>query len=292
MLWQQVIVLQIIARSITTLWSRKLTIWHPKAVFSTSVIMYAVVATTGLCLSLINNNGSLPVFTNPTVFWYLLGEGILIPISWIAQYRLLAHVGASSAVVAQTLNYVTVALFGFVFLGDPVSMAIVVGGLLLISGVVLALSIKKPSVNQTDTVPINRKILLIAISSLSLAGGLVFEKLAIEALGVWSYSFYGWTMQFIGAVVLFCLFGRQELTLFKPKFVFGAIVAGLLMSLAGSLFIYSLSKGLLSATILTATANIAITSVLAMWLLKERNEIVKRIIAVLLSIGGLAIVFL
>lgn len=273
-----------------TIWYRIVSIKNKNKFFLLSFVVYGVVALVGLMLALASFRGVLPSFPSGSARWYLIGEGILIPLSWLAQFKLLTLIGAANIAIAQTINFVTVALFGFLFLGDTLSSHILLGGTLLIAGVIIAFSIKRDEKIKKNA-PLVIKVGLLLVSSLSLAGGLMFEKLAIDSISVWSYSFYGWGMQFVGAAILLIIFGRKEIAKTNSSFWPQALIAGLLTALAGALFIFSLSKGLLSVIILAASAKVALTSILAIWLLKERNNIKRRILAISVTITGLIIIF-
>jgi uncharacterized membrane protein len=110
-------------------------------------------------------------------------------------------------------------------------------------------------------------------------------------MGVWSYVLYGWTLQFIGAAILFIIFGRVELKKVQRGFWPAALLAGVLTSLTGALFIIALSKGMLSEVILSSIAKVVLTTVLAVIVLKERNKIGRRFAALTLAIVGLIMLF-
>jgi drug/metabolite transporter (DMT)-like permease len=275
-----------------TIWYRKVSIWYPKRIFSISLSIYVVVALTGFLLGFFHNDFTLPPFPNGKVLLYILGEGFFIPVAWLFSYKLLSIIGASSMAIAQSVNFLTTALFGIILLGDPFSLYLLVGGSLLISGVILALTVNKQGAKKTNKARTSYKIALLLAGSICLAFGLIFEKLAIDSIGVWDYALYGWGMQLVGAIVLFVIFGRNELKKEKlPNFWRKSFFAGFLTAISGGLFIYSLSKGLLSSVILASSAKVALTSVLAFWILRERNHLAKRVTAMLLSILGLLVIF-
>lgn len=289
MSWSYSILLQIVFGTFNNIWVRKVSTWHPKSLFATSFIVYGIVAIVGVVFTLYNNDWSLPSIPSIAGIRYVIGEGILIPISWLAQYKLISLIGASNAVVAKTLNYVTVAVFGFVFLAEPIGVSILLGGPLLLAGAVTALSIRKADSSSHTHISISKKVSLLVISSVALGFGLVFEKLAITEIGVWSYTMYGWSAQFLGATILFILFGRKEIPYITRKFSLHASITGLMTSLTGVLFVYSLSKGLLSSTILVASASVSLTAFVAIWLLRERNQLLRRAISIALAVAGLII---
>ena len=180
---------------------------------------------------------------------------------------------------------------GILLLDEPLTVGLFVGAMLLLSGVYLALSVNGRHVKKNN-VTLAKKLYLLCMSALLLSIGLLFEKLAINSIGVWDYAMFGWAAQGAGAVILFSIFGRQELGLQRTaRFWRYAFVAGLLTTLTGSLFIYALSTSMLSSVVLASTAKITLTSVLAFWLLKERTYLGKRIAAVALAVCGLLAIF-
>lgn len=291
MVWQQIILLQIIAGSVLTLWSRKISLEFTKHIFSIFLTVYVVVAITGVILSLAVNNGNAPSLPDNQTSMYIVAEGVLIPLSWLFSYKLLSIIGASSMSIAQSLNFLAAASLGIILLGDPLSIFIIFGAILLLTGVVLVLGIQNAK-KKNQNVSITLKIILLMMSSITLSLGLLFEKLAIDGIGVWGYAFYGWSAQLMGAIVLFAIFGRRELhNTFTGKFWKSAGITGLLTALSGALFIYSLSKGLLSSVVLASSAKIILTSLLAYWILHERNDVTKRVIAMILAVLGLIVIF-
>lgn len=291
MIWQQVILWQIIASSVMTIWYRVSSVRYTKKTFSISLAVYFVVALAGFALSFVHNQFLVPDFPNSKGVLYVLIEGACIPLAWLFSYKLLSVIGASSMVVAQTVNFLLVALFGIIFLGDKFNVFIMLGGILLIGGVGLALTTNGQN-RHKNSASLSYKVLLLSLGSLFLAIGLTFEKLAINEIGVWNYAMYGWGAQLVGAVVLFALFGRKELQVHAAKgFYRSALFAGFLTAVSGGLFIYSLSKGVLSSVILASSAKVALTSILAFWVLKERNNLRRRVAAMAVSIVGLVVIF-
>lgn len=291
MTWQQVMMMQIIASTAMTLWYRKISVTYPKNTFTTFLFVYIGVATAGVVLSVVGQGGIAPL-PRGVVLWYILGEGLLIPLSWLLAYKLLSIIGASAMAIAQSITFLTTALFGVLFLHEPLTLGLFFGALFLLSAVYIALSVKSTKTIKSK-VSFGYKLFLLAAGSVALATGLVFEKLAITSVGVWSYAMYGWFGQFLGAACIVWLFGRHAFFQQLPRRYIGhATLAACVTPVTGGLFILALSKGTLSAIIISSTAKIALTSVLAFWLLKERNNLPKRIIAFTLAVCGLGIVFL
>lgn len=291
MIWQQVILLQIIAGSVLTLWSRKISLQYSNYIFSIFLTVYIIVALVGMVLAITVNNGNIPTLPSGVNWAYIALEGILIPLAWLFSYKLLSIIGASSMGIAQSVNFLVAATLGIFILGDPLGWEIIIGAALLLTGVIIVLQLRNPTIKMQN-IGILQKFVLLFLSSVALSFGLLFEKLAIDGIGVWGYSFYGWSAQLVGALVLFIIFGRKELKhKFTSNFWKNASIVGLLTSVSGALFIYSLSKGQLSSVVLASSAKIVLTSILAYWILHERNDLQMRFLAMVLAVIGLIVIF-
>lgn len=301
--WQQVMLLQIVVSSFMAIWYRKVAIKHKSNFFTTAIIVYFVVAFMGIIYSLINNNWAIPAVPDINQLKYALFAGLLIPVSWLLYFIIIARVGAFSAGIAQNFNFVILAGLGFVILKDPLQITTVVGGLFIAAAVWAALSINVPKTTvatnsgdnsgklaQFKAHPLANMVIII-IAALALAFGLLFEKLALDSMGVWTYTTYGWSAQFATTVLIFLVFGRHEISKINPLYIRNAFIAGLFTAAAGGLFVYALSNGLLSSIAIASSAKVALTAVLAIVILKETNNIKLRLIALALTIIGLTIMF-
>lgn len=285
MSWQIIITLQVIVGSFLTIIIRYFSLRSQKAFFSIGAFSYLAIALVGALLSLAVNH-QLPALPSLSGWLYLIGVGLAIPVGWLAQYRLISLLGASNAVLIGTINSMVAALFGIVFLQDHFSVTFMIGTVLLIGSSALALRIK-PDAAHHDPTPLMYKLLLIGLGTLAFAVGMVCEKQAITSLGVWNYAFYGWTMQAIGAFLLLVIFGRHDRKYITKSVAKQGLLIGFLTSISGSLFIYALSLGSLSHTIIGSTGKVALTMIIAAIVFKERNALVLRITALVLSICGL-----
>ncbi len=290
MAWYHVMVMQIIAGSMATLWYRRTSVLYKNKHFLIMLVVYACVAMAGVVLSLVANSGSIARINSVSQLMYVITVGIAIPISWLAQYKLISHIGAANVAITQAVNFLTVALFGFIFLGDSISLYTIFGAITLLFALYVSFSITKVG-SKRSTLSLQKKIIFVAISSIALAVGLACEKLAIDSMGVWSYVLYGWTLQFVGAAIIFLIFGRKEIKKIPSSLWFAAFIAGTLTAFSGALFILALSKGMLSEVILSSIAKVVLTTVLAIIVLKERNNINRRLLALCLAIVGLIMLF-
>ena len=94
----------------------------------------------------------------------------------------------------------------------------------------------------------------------------------------------------IGVTLLFILFDRNEIPYINREIIQKGLLLGLITSIAGGLYIYALSLASLSHTIIATSGKVAITVLLAAVFLKERNNLLLRITAFLLSMIGLWLV--
>lgn len=288
MTWQIAITLQILASVVMTMFTRRITLSNKNVFISIGVGSYFVVAICGIILS-ITSNGGLPALPSATAWGYILIEGLCIPASWLIQYKLISRIGAGNAITVSTLNTISTALLGILFLSEGVSMHFIVGALFIIGGTLITLRIH-PDLDHHSRPPLMLLLTLVTAGAVLFAIGMYFEKIAINTIGVWNYSAYGWGMQLVGVTILFLLFGRKELPHITHQVIRHSLLLGLTTSVAGGLYIYALSIGSLSHTVVATSGKVAITALLAAVFLKERNNLVLRFTAFLLSIIGLWVI--
>lgn len=288
MSWQIAITLQVIASSFMTLLSRRITLSARKVFFGIALISYFMIALMGFlyALTALHTAPAIPAFH---AWRYLLIEGICIPTAWLIQYRTISYIGAGNAVVVSTLNTVSAALAGILFFRDPLSAGFVFGGLCIITGALASLRLPADTQHHTSSSLLKKSSLVIA-GALFFAIGMAAEKEAITIIGVWDYATYGWGMQLVGATILFSIFGRHELPHLSGFVIKRGALLGVVTSIAGGLYIYALSKGSLSHTMIASSGKIAITVLLAAIFLGERNNFKTRVLAFWLSIIGLWLV--
>ena len=288
MSWQLILIIQIFVSSLTTLWARHIALTSKKVFLSVGAISFSAIALIGLIVSVMHNQGFPPVPTG-TAWIYILIEGFAIPVAWLFSYKLITYIGASNTIVVATVNTIGAALSGVIFLGEHISISFIFGILFILLGVYIALTIK-PDTTHHVAASLTTKILLVLGSFVFFAVGLFFEKQAITSIGVWNYAFYGWTMQFIGALIIYWLFGRDEKKYITPAIIKRALFLGLITSIAGGLFILALSIGTLSHTIVATSGKVAVTMLLAALFLRESNNMKMRIIAFLASMLGIGLI--
>ena len=157
---------------------------------------------------------------------------------------------------------------------------------LVLSSIVIVFRVQPDSRHQQPAATL-KKISLIAAMVGLYAVGLFSEKRAIDTIGVWNYASFGWLLQLIGALALCSFYGRHELSHATWRGVQKGLTLGFVTSLAGGLFIYALSIGTLSHTIIANSGKVALTTLFAAIFLHERNALQQRLLAFVLSMGGL-----
>ncbi|MBP9852612.1 MAG: hypothetical protein QG629_355 [Patescibacteria group bacterium] len=288
MSWQVAIVLVIIASSVLPLFTRTLTLRHSHAFFTIGLSMYAAVATVGFVISFLGRGG-IPPLPVPEAWPYIVLEGICIPMAWLIMYKIVGMIGASNAALANSANIVLSVIAGVIVLHEGVSWKFLLGAACIIVAMLLALTIRADKKHASKGA-LGLKVLLLLVGAVLYAIGMLTEKQAISMIGVWDYALYGWTAQAMGVGVIVGIFGWREFRRTTPKVLQDGFILGLLTSVAGGLYIYALSKGTLSGTMLAISAKIALTMVLATIFLGERNNIEMRFLAFVCTIIGLALV--
>ena len=288
MTWQIAITLQILVSSLMTMFTRRLTLSTKQVFFGIGLASYFMVALSGLVFSLIYNH-ALPTQPSTGAWVYILIEGLCVPAAWLIQYKLIGYIGAGNAITVGTLNTISTALLGVLFLNEGLSTNFIIGALFIITGTLITLRIR-PDLDHRSSAPFALMLVLVAAGATLFATGMYFEKIAISTIGVWNYSAYGWGMQLIGAAILFILFGRKEIPYISRRIIKNGLLLGFITSIAGGLYIYALSMGSLSHTIVATSGKVAITVLFAAVFLKERNNLPLRITAFLLSMIGLWLV--
>lgn len=284
MTWQTAIILQVVVSALMTIFTRQLTLSTKKVFFGVGVLSYITIAIVGMAYASFHTDVlSVP----PATLWpYLLIEGICIPASWLIIYKLISGVGAGNASIITTVNVLGTALMGIAFLNEQLTAAFLIGSVLVLSGVILSLKLR-PDKTHKSSMTFRHKLGLTLGGALLYSIGMYAEKVAVTDIGVWDYALFGWSMQAVGAIVLLCLFGRKEIEHIDRKIAIKGITLGAITSLSGLLYIYALSKGTLSQTIIAASGKTVLVMILAAIFLNERNAIGVRISAFILTMFGL-----
>ena len=194
--WPLLITLQVLVSSLIPILTRKLSLANERVFFVVGFGIYAVIAVSGFVYSFVF--GGIEASYIPTadelVIMVFAATGIVT--SWLLRYQIITILGASSTILVGLFSYVVTALFGFVFLNEPVSETFIIGAALLAWSIWIVFRLKNPDTNLKPA-SIQKKIVLVIAMSLLFAGGMMLEKVAIDSMGVWEYARFGWAMQFV-----------------------------------------------------------------------------------------------
>ncbi len=284
-MWPLVIIAQVIVSSIMTITTRKLSLSNQRVFFVVGFFIYLMVAIMGILFSFIFGVDA-NYWPSATAWQYIFPACIGIVVSWLLVYKTISMFGASNAVLITMANYIGTATLGYVVLGEHVSSSFLIGAVCIIISLWIAFRVRADN-SHTDTIPTYVKILIVAVMVAAFSFGMMFEKLAIDTMGVWEYARYGWLMQFVCATMFVGFIGRSEFDHINKATVKKAVILGLLTSFAGGLYILALSLGTLSGTMLATSAKITLTSVLAYIFLNERNSLGLRIVGLIFAIAGM-----
>jgi drug/metabolite transporter (DMT)-like permease len=288
MSWQTAILLQVLVSSCMTILTRQITLSTKRVFFGVGLVSYITIGLAGFVYTLIALRGvaGLPSFG---AWLFIVAEGFCIPASWLVLYQIIKHSGAGNAVIASAAYTVSAATLSIIVLNDTLSAGFVAGATLIIISSLLSLRIR-PDIDHPNDMSVRTKALLLGAGALLFAVGMLAEKKAISSIGVWHYTMYGWGMQAIGAAVLFSIFGRSEFPHMTRSVIRKGALLGVITSVAGGLYVYALSLGELSRTVVATSGKVAITLVLAAIILRERNALWLRLAAFALSVSGLALI--
>lgn len=287
MTWQLAIILQIVVSSAMTLYMRRISLSIRQVFFGVAVLSYAIIAVAGWMYAVImSDNIQLPP---RDIWWLLVIQGVAIPGSWLVQYRLIKYIGASNAVIVTTLNTLAAAAAGVMLLGEAIDWRFVLGAVMIVGGILMALGLRADT-EHTASLPFSVKVLLALTGAGLFAVGMFAEKSSVDSIGAWQYMGFGWSMQAIGSLTLFALFGRSEIRHIDRSVMRRAGALGVLTSIAGGLYVYALSLGTLSQTVIATSGKAAVVMVFAALFLHERNALHIRLMAFVLTMCGLWLV--
>jgi len=272
-----------------TIFSRALALSNRKLFYTIGVFSYGIVAVMGIVWA-VTFQGGIQSLPTAQAWIYIAIEGVCIPASWLLLYKIIGIIGAGNSTVTALINTVVAAVLGIVFLRESFTPTFLLGALLLLGSGYLALTIQADDQHHTKVSLIKKVAMVLAMASF-FSVGMFFEKKAIDAIGVWDYAAFGWGMQFVGALLICSIFGRSELAHVTKTGVQKGMILGFMTSIAGVLYIYALSIGTLSHTIVAASGKLGLTMVLAALILGERNAVRKRFMTLALSTLGLYVLF-
>ncbi|MCA9348258.1 EamA family transporter, partial [Candidatus Saccharibacteria bacterium] len=210
-------------------------------------------------------------------------------------YKAMTHLDSAIVSVLGATSALFVVLLATFFFGETLSMMQIGGIGLLLPCLWYVLHLARYGKKMLDFHDQSwlRGFVFMMISSFLLAFAHVVEKEIFVNSSVGTYVAYGWLLQMIIAWALYCIFGRHAKKIFKSnKIVRSALQLGAFRAGAGLFFILALVKSD-SVSLVTVIANFRIVcvAVLAGWILNERQDYYKKLVAAGISVVALSVIF-
>ena len=258
-----------------------------------NLIIYAVIATSGLTYALAHGISSVHFVLFRQYLGFFLFAGICFAVTNVLSYLVFEYVDAAIASLLSTLNIIAAVVLSTLLLREGLNWHQVIGAAVLLIGMEVILTINLTRYKHKRLL---RAVLLSALASLFFALAITTEKYLLNKVNLSTYLFFGWTSQFVGVCALAILFGRAVKANFsllrQSNFYRFAVPASLVRMYSGLLFIYSLKlSNNLSIISVLSGLKIILAALLAAYLLKERDYLTRKVEAAVLATVGIAIIY-
>ncbi len=230
------------------------------------------------------------------VWPFLIAGGVFFASINVLVIKIFRYLPASIAVFMSLLNTLSVVLFAYVFTDETLSIRQWSGALLLLTTILLVAYISKK--NNKRNLPDKKILLGVGLSvlvALLFGPAILNEKYLIDTLGLETYVLYGWGCQAVSAFILAFYFRdkNRKLKDFEMKIHLNVWLYGLLLVFSGLSFVLSLkNSGSSTLTIVSSSASIVLTVILAYIVLHERKDTFLKLTGLIISFLGLMLLFL
>ncbi len=291
--WQVVMLFQNFLAAVFVINSRLIAKRFQRATVPLNLMIYLVIACTGLIYALVKGfNQVLPASFNHFIGWFIFA-GISFAISNMLSYVVFQYVDAAVATLLSTLNIVAAVVLSTIKLHEGLKPLQIVGGLLLIGGVELILTIR---VSHYEHKKLAEAVVLSVGAAIFFAFATTTEKYLLNHVNLPTYLVFGWGFQFIGVAVVSLVCALRIDTnlrlLGNRSFWVLALPASLLRMAGGILFVFSLklANNLSVISVLTGL-KVIMAAVLSVYILKERDYLFRKLEAALLAVGGIVLIY-
>ena len=291
--WQLLMIFQNLLAALFVINSRQLAKKFKRATLPFNLLTYAFIFAGGITYALLHGLSTVHIASFMHYYYVFIFAGVCFAVSSSTSYAVLQHVDAAVASLLSTFNILTTVALSSVVLHEGLSWRQLLGGLLLIAGVELVVTIKVGRVRHNK---LTRAVTLSIISAIFFAFALNSEKYLLNKVNLSTYLVFGWGFQFVGVCAVSVILGRRfsaDFNLLRnAAFYKIAVPAGFIRLFGGMLFIFSLklSNNLSIITILTGL-KIIMAALLGAYLLKERDHLVRKLQAALFASFGIAIIY-
>ncbi|SLL36961.1 aromatic amino acid exporter [Mycobacteroides abscessus subsp. abscessus] len=220
---------------------------------------------------------------------FLVLSGLTTGLSWLCYFKAIQIGDVSKVVPIDKSSVILTILFSFIFLGEPVTTAIVIGGTLIAIGTfVLIGKIKKSS----DTSYSNSYIFLALLSAVFAALTAILAKIGIEEVDSNVATFIRTIVIIIFAwgIVLFQRTHNQMKTISRKCYLF-LILSGIATGLSWLCFFAAISIGKVSIVAPIDKFSVVITVILSIIILKEKPTKNTLVGCAIITIGTIFLLF-
>lgn len=287
--WNIVISFYILMNAINSVARRWLTLKHPHIIYFFSVMNYVFILTVGVIYVLITEKAIPELPMGSTVVLLLIGQAIFITISWLLQLVLIRRADATTTSVLSNLLPIFIILISYFVFKEKLTASFFIGTMILLLGSFLAVKSKQD--NESD----DKNSSLLSIFFISfiafgfLAIGTSMEKAALDIIGVGSYVFYGWGMQIIVSILIFVFMHHKEKKYYNKEMIIDSTKIGVFSGLSATAYLIALSLGSFASTNMAAIGKVAIVLILSYFLLNEKDNLLLKIVSIIVTFIGLTI---
>ncbi|CAI9393169.1 EamA family transporter [Niallia sp. Sow4_A1] len=254
-----------------------------------TAIRTIVVLIMALLMVLVTKQLDSIFFVSKKSLVFLVLSGITTGLSWLCYFKAIQIGDVSKVVPIDKSSVILTILFSFVFLGEPVTTAIVIGGTLIAIGTfVLIGKIKK----SAETSYSNSYIFLALLSAVFAALTAILAKIGIEEVDSNVATFIRTIVIIIFAwgIVFFQRTQTQIKTISRKSYLF-LIISGIATGLSWLCFFAAISIGKVSIVAPIDKFSVVITVILSIIILKEKPTKNTLIGCVIITIGTIFLLF-
>ncbi len=290
--WQVSIFLNILLSSSRAIQNRRIGLHKIDVSAYALAASFVCVFLTGLIYSLISwssvdNNAALNAWP------YLVFGGTLFACINLMVLKLYRYVLASVAIFMSIINTLSVVIFAYFFSSETLGSKQLIGiGFLATAIILIGYVSKKNSKGKSKNLIIS--VLLVLGTALLFGPAIVNEKYLIDRIGLETYVLYGWGLQAIVSIILALVVtkGNIKLNKYTPKMHIDVWIYAVLLGFSGLFFVLSLrNSGSASLVAASSTAVVAVTIMLAYFILNERSYLFAKLVGLTLSFIGLFLLF-
>jgi drug/metabolite transporter (DMT)-like permease len=289
--WPILMIAQNILAAVFAIQSRKIARIYRHSSLAFNLIVYMTIAATGWLVASVGYGGKVDMLVFGQFPWFFIIAGLCFAATNILSYIVFEHVDAAVGTLLSVLNVISAVILSSILIKESLTLVQLFGGLIIIVSMLMVLTIRL-SRNKHD-----RLVYAVALSilaSIFFAVAITIEKHLLNNMSLGSYLVFGWSAQLIGVGVVFFIASRFINTrtelLSSISFIRFAFPAAIIRTFSGLLFIISLiAADNLALISVWSGLKVVIAAVLAIYLLKEKDHINRKLKAAVLAAIGIAL---